>query len=135
MAQELRDRDEALRQLKYNLQKAQEQMKHYADKKKKDVQLAVGEWVFLKLRPHRQNSTVQRIHQKLAPRFFGPYKVVRKLGEVAYKLQLPEASRVHPVFRVSQLKKAIDDYQILPELPLDLGQIWKLPSSPKKCCL
>lgn len=62
MTQELQDRDEALRQLKYNLQKAQEQMKHYADKKIKDTQFVAGEWV--KWRPHRQNLVVQRIHQK-----------------------------------------------------------------------
>jgi len=102
VAQELRDRDGALRQLKYNLQRAQEQMKHYADKKQKDVQFAVGESVFLKLRPRRQQSVVQRIHQKLAPRFFGP-----------------AASKNQPIFHVSHLKKAIGDYQITAELPVD----------------
>lgn len=120
VAQKLKDRDEALRQLKYNLQRAQEQMKYYADKKRKDVHFSIGDWVFLKLRPHKQNSVVQRIHQILAPRFFGPYKIVHKVGEVAYKLQLPENSRVHPVFHVSQLKKAIGNYQVAHELPLDL---------------
>lgn len=89
VAQELRDRDEALRQLKFNLQKAQEQMKMQADKRRKEVQFDVGDWVFLKLRPHRQQSLVQRIHQKLAPRFFGPYQIIQKVGPVAYKLKLP----------------------------------------------
>lgn len=89
VAQELRDRDEALRQLKFNLQKAQEQMKMQADKRRKEVQFDVGDWVFLKLRPHRQQSVVQRIHQKLAPRFFGPYQIIQKVGPVAYKLKLP----------------------------------------------
>lgn len=89
VAQELRDRDEALRQLKFNLQKAQEQMKMQADKRRKEVQFDVGDWVFLKLWPHRQQSVVQRIHQKLAPRFFGPYQIIQKVGPVAYKLKLP----------------------------------------------
>ncbi|MCI23079.1 hypothetical protein A2U01_0044257 [Trifolium medium] len=89
VAHELRDRDEALRQLKFNLQNVQEQMKVQADKKRKEVQFEVGDWVFLKLRPHRQQSVVQRIHQKLAPRFFGPYQIIKKVGSVAYKLQLP----------------------------------------------
>lgn len=49
VAQELRDRDEALRQLKYNLQRGQEQMKYQADKKRKEVQFELGDWIFLKL--------------------------------------------------------------------------------------
>jgi hypothetical protein len=120
VAQELRDRDEALRQLKYNLQRAQEQMKYQADKKRKEVQFELGNWVFLKLRPHRQQSVVQRIHQKLAPRFFGPYQVIKKIGQVAYKLQLPADSRIHATFHVSQLKKAVGNYKPSTELPVSL---------------
>lgn len=58
VAQELQDRDEALLQLKYNLAKAQEQMKRYADKRRKMQNLNIGDRVFLKLRPHRQQSVV-----------------------------------------------------------------------------
>ncbi|PNY03372.1 hypothetical protein L195_g026699 [Trifolium pratense] len=120
VAQELRDRDEALRQLKFNLQNAQEQMKVQADKKRKEVQFEVGDWVFLKLRPHRQQSVVQQIHQKLAPRFFGPYQIIKKVGSVAYKLQLPTISKIHPTFHVSQLKKAVGNYTPTNELPASL---------------
>lgn len=73
VARELKDRDVALRQLKYNLKCAQDRMKAQADKKRTDVQFEVGDWVFLHLRPHRQRSVVQRINQKLAPKFFWPY--------------------------------------------------------------
>lgn len=73
VALELSERDEALRKLKAHLKKAQEQMASYANKKRRDLSFGVGEWVFLKLRPHRQHSVVKRINQKLAARFYGPF--------------------------------------------------------------
>ena len=46
---------------------------------------------------------------KLSPKHYGPYKVLQNLGTMAYKLELPDSSRVHPFFHVSCLKKAIGD--------------------------
>jgi hypothetical protein len=69
---------------------------------------------------------VRRANHKLAFKFFGPYKIVERVGEVAYKLELPPSSRVHPVFHVSQLKPCIGpNQQVLPQLPspTDLLQI------------
>ena len=44
---------------------------------------------------------------KLSPRFCGPFKILKKVGNAAYKLELPETSRVHPVFHVSRLRKRL----------------------------
>ena len=65
----------------------------------------LGDWVYLKLQPYKQNTLRDCQFQKPSPRYFGPLKVLDKFGEVAYKLQLLPNSKFQPVFHVSQLKK------------------------------
>lgn len=73
--------------------------------------------MFVKLQPYRQKSLVIRGNQKLAPKYFGPYKIIDRCGKVAYKLKLPASSLIHPVFHVSQLKELVGDIQVATELP------------------
>lgn len=54
-----------------------------------DKEFRVGDLVYLKLQPYRQGSVSFKKHIKLAPRFYGPYKIIRRIGNFAYKLELP----------------------------------------------
>ena len=95
------ERQTSSEMLKYQLEKAQLRMKHYVDKNRTPREFQVGDSVFLKLQPYVQQSVVQRQFPKLSYKFFGPYKVLARVGSVAYKLELPATSKIHPVFHVS----------------------------------
>ncbi|KAI4313548.1 hypothetical protein L6164_026519 [Bauhinia variegata] len=122
VANDLSNRDEILKQLQFNLQKAQQIMCSYANKKRRDINFGVGDWVYLKLRPQRQITVAKRICPKLSPRYFGPFQILGRVGKTAYKLKLPENSRVHHVFHVSQLKAATGQLPADPEIPIELEQ-------------
>ena len=79
----------------------------------------MGDWVYVKLRPHRQNSATKKIYSKLAARYYGPFQIEARIREVAYRLILPSTLRIHPVFHVSQLERDIGDLPIETELPLE----------------
>ena len=91
----MQDRLSIIQTLKDNLTKAQNRMKLFQ----------VGDMVYLKLQPSKQHSIAFRKSLKLAAKFYGPFKVIEKIGKVAYKLKLPPGVKVHPVFHLSLLNK------------------------------
>ena len=103
--------------LKYHLAKAQRKMKQQAGKHRINRPFEVGDLVYVKLQPYRQHFVALRTSQKLLAKFFRPFPVVAKIRAVAYKFQLPDSSRIHPVFHISQLKKHVGAHPVQSTLP------------------
>jgi hypothetical protein len=103
--------------VKRHLLHAQARMKRQADKNRSERSFSVGDWVYLKLQPYVQSSLARRSNQKLAFKFFGPFRVIARIGSVAYKLKLPATSATHPIFHVSQLKQSVGTQSVSPSLP------------------
>jgi hypothetical protein len=117
----IENQQQVLQILKDNLTMAHDCMKQQPDQHRSERSFEVGNWVFLRLQPYKHMSLKKaKKDNKLSPKYYGPYKVLQKIGTMAYKLEFPTSSRVHLVFHVSCLKKVIGDkilvQNILPEL-------------------
>ncbi|GKB50252.1 putative reverse transcriptase domain-containing protein [Tanacetum coccineum] len=112
---------ERIIQIKQRIQTARDRQKSYADLKRKPMEFQVGDKVMLKVSPWKGVVRFGK-RGKLNPRYVGPFKVLKKVGTVAYKLELPqELSRVHNTFHVSNLKKCYSDDPLV--VPLEGLQV------------
>jgi hypothetical protein len=94
-----------------NLVIARNRMKQQVDQHRTEREFEVGEWVFVRLQPYKQLSLKQQGKNKLAPKYYRPYQINRKISHVAYGLDLPDKSCIHNVFHVSCLKKVVGQHQ------------------------
>ncbi|GJT78854.1 putative reverse transcriptase domain-containing protein [Tanacetum coccineum] len=112
---------ERIIQIKQRIQTARDRQKSYADLKRKPMEFQVGDKVMLKVSPWKGVVHFGK-RGKLNPRYVRPFKVLKKVGAVAYKLELPqELSRVHNTFHVSNLKKCYSDDPLV--VPLEGLQV------------
>ncbi|KAD3336586.1 hypothetical protein E3N88_32105 [Mikania micrantha] len=113
----IQETTDKIRQIRDNLLATRSRQKSYADKRRKPLEFEVGDMVLLKVSPWKG---VVRFGKKgkLAPRYVGPFKILERIGKVAYKLELPlELSNVHPTFHVSNLRKCLANQDL--QVPLD----------------
>ncbi|GKV43022.1 hypothetical protein SLEP1_g50364 [Rubroshorea leprosula] len=95
--------------IKERLRAAQSRQKSYADKKRRDLEFEVGDHVFLKVSPTRGVPRFG-IRGKLSSSYIGPYPILERIGEVAYRLELlGNLASVHDVFHMSLLRKYVPD--------------------------
>nr|XP_029147033.1 uncharacterized protein LOC112735440 isoform X1 [Arachis hypogaea] len=125
-------RDAVLAELKTHLVQAQQRMKQAADRHRRDVEFKSGEWVYLKMQPYRMQTLARRVNEKLSPRYYGLFEMVERIGAVAYRLAMPQGCRLHPVFHVSKLKKAIPPQQQVQTLPPGLAEDGELVMHPSQ---
>ncbi|GKC10334.1 putative reverse transcriptase domain-containing protein, partial [Tanacetum coccineum] len=112
---------EKIVQIKSCIQAARDRQKSYADVRRKPLEFQVGDKVMLKVSPWKGVIRFGK-RGKLNPRYIGPFKIIAKVGTVAYRLELPEQlSKFHSTFHVLNLKKCMSDEPLV--IPLDEIQV------------
>ncbi|XP_070667430.1 uncharacterized protein [Malus domestica] len=108
--------------IKVNLKAAHDRQNSIADRHSIDRVYKVGDWVFLKLSPWKGVVHFKK-KGRLSQHYIWPYQIIERVGEVAYRLDLPpELSRVHNVFHMSMLRRYISDpSHVIPPQPLEIN--------------
>jgi hypothetical protein len=97
----LLQKKQIITRLKENLAQAQSRIKKYADLKRSERQFLVGDMVYLKLQPFRFHAFGVHANFKLVTKYYGPFKILEKIGPATYRLQLPATADIHPVSHIS----------------------------------
>ena len=96
----VKDMEEKVQRIIYNLKEAQSSQKSYADKLRKLLYFQVEDYVYLKVSPMKGVCRFG-VKGKLAPQYIGPFPILERCGPVAYRLQLPKTVPCVPIEEVS----------------------------------
>ncbi|GJT17132.1 putative reverse transcriptase domain-containing protein [Tanacetum coccineum] len=117
----IKETTEKIVQIKNHLLTTRSRQKSYANKRSKPLEFEVGDMVLLKVSPWKSVIHFGK-REKLSPRYIGPFKILARVGLVAYTLELPEELKgIHNTFHVSNLKKCLADENLI--IPLDEIQL------------
>ncbi|GJX62855.1 hypothetical protein Tco_0295755 [Tanacetum coccineum] len=109
----IREMTDKIVQIKNRLLTAHSHQKSYADRRTKPLEFNVGDMVLLKVSPWKGAVRFGK-HRKLSPCYIGPFKILARVGHVAYTLELPrELKGIHSTFHVSDLKKCLAEGDIV----------------------
>ncbi|GKF82954.1 hypothetical protein Tco_0244610, partial [Tanacetum coccineum] len=120
-AELIRDTTDKTVQIKNRLLTARSHQKRYADKRLKPLEFEVGDMVLLKVSPWKGAVHFEKCG-KLSPRYIGPFKILARVGPVAYTFELPEELKgIHSTFHVLNLKKCLAEGEIV--VPMEENQL------------
>jgi hypothetical protein len=121
MEEHIGNQKEVLKEMNENCVMAQNRVKQQEYQLHSEREFEMGDWLFMRLQLYKQMSLKQQNKDnKLAPKYYGPYKVLKRIESMVFKLEFHSYSRVHTIFHVSFLKKVINNkitvQTILPEI-------------------
>nr|GEV06041.1 putative reverse transcriptase domain-containing protein [Tanacetum cinerariifolium] len=109
----IRETTKKIVQIKNRLLTTRSSQKSYADVRCKPMEFEVGDMVMLKVLPWKGVICFGK-RSKLSPRYIGPFEIIKRIGPVAYKLELPEKLHgIHNTFHVFNLKKCLADKNLV----------------------
>ncbi|XP_040944940.1 uncharacterized protein [Gossypium hirsutum] len=122
------DTEDKIRLIRNRLKMASDRHKSYVDLKRKEIEYSMGDLVFIKVLPWKKIIRFGR-KGKLGPWFIGPYHILKRVGPVAYQLELPpELDWIHDVFHVSMLRRyhfdpmdivSTEEVEVIPDLTFE----------------
>ena len=116
-----------------NIHSAQDRARNYDDKNQRDITFNEGDLVYSKVFTQLKTLKMGKC-QKLSPRYCGPFKILKKIGDIAYRIKLSNGIRAHPIFYVNKLKRTLHPQEniVSPNVLLELIEPLATLHEPKK---